>query len=213
MLEVDGLVKTFGRNRVLDDISVQFEQSKLHLIVGSNGAGKSTLLRCLLGLENHGGTVTWNDQPLTPERRLVAPVFDFAPAYPQLNGHQNIRVLAPDSANGPHEYLQEHRLRAKVSSYSHGERMRLALMMALNSSAPLLVLDEPSSGLDHAAMMQLLDDLTSMAGQRTVLVVDHNQELYAPMAATISAVGDGALTQSRCDHLPTDDEPPRRRGA
>lgn len=200
MLEIKNLVKAYGRNRVLDGVTAQFASERVHMLVGPNGAGKSTLLRCLLGLESYEGSVTWNGHPLTPGRHIAAPVFDTATVYPKLTGHQNLKVLSPQSVGGPHVYLTERRMRAKVSTYSHGERMRLALMMALNSTAPFLVLDEPSGGLDYTAVGQLVDDLTNMIGSRTVLIVDHNSELYSSMVATTNVLESGHLAQTSWSH-------------
>ncbi len=192
-LQIVGLSKSYGRRTVLTDLSASFAPNAVHFVMGRNGAGKSTLLRCIMGLERHGGAVTWQGERLRPEERTITPVFDTAPAYPRLTGRQNIAVLCPESAGGAARYLDDEKLGARVSTYSHGERMRLTLMMALNSSSPILLLDEPTNGLDRSAMVQLQEDLKRVKGERTVLLTGHNLEFYSDVVDTVSVIHDGML--------------------
>jgi ABC-type multidrug transport system ATPase subunit len=192
-LDITNLSKRYGRRTVLNGVSASFEPGAVHFVMGDNGAGKSTLLRCIMGLVPHTGSVTWEDLPLRPEARLVTPVFDTAPAYPRLTGHQNIAVLCPEGLQGPAFGLSPEKLRTRVSTYSHGERMRLALTMALNSTSPILLLDEPTNGLDRASMVDLHQVLNELKRNRTVVLTGHNLEFYSGVVDTVSVLRDGSL--------------------
>ncbi len=192
-LDITNLSKRYGRRTILHGVSASFEPNAVHFVMGENGAGKSTLLRCIMGIERHGGTVTWMNGPLRPQQRLVTPVFDTAPAYLRLTGHQNIAVLCPEGLAGPTFDLSPEKLRARVSTYSHGERMRLALTMAFNSTSPILLLDEPTNGLDRTSMIALHHVLSTLKQTRTVVLTGHNLEFYSGLVDTVSVIREGSL--------------------
>ena len=116
-----------------------------------------------------------------------------------LTGRQNVGVLARGADDGPHQYLATSLMDARVATYSHGQRKRLALMMAFNSPAEILVLDEPSLGLDAAGLRELVADLQRMAGERTVIVADHHVEWYREVALTATVVSHGGARQVDLD--------------
>ena len=88
-------------------------------------------------------------------------------------------------------YLPRAVLNRRVKGYSHGERTRLALMMALNSDSELVILDEPTNGLDRESMYQLREDIRSMAHQTTFLLTGHNLEFYADFADQVFVLTNG----------------------
>ncbi len=195
MLKLENVVKRFGSHTVLDDVTVDFPANSVNFLVGPNGAGKTTLIRCVLGLLGHGGRITWNGDLIDPSARLLCPVFDDAPVHPGLTGAQNIAVLAPGSADGPVSYLTPQVLNRRAKSYSHGERMRLALTMALNSGAELVILDEPTNGLDRESMDRLRSDLMQLRSTTTFLVTGHNLEFYEDVVDAIFVLKDGAVSR------------------
>lgn len=199
MLTINNLSREFGSTTVLDDVSATFNAGQVHVVIGANGAGKSTLFRCLLGLDDHKGHIQWRGRPLRAADGVIAAVFDRTPFYPRLTGRQNLRVLAPDADDGPHQYLATSLLGARVATYSHGQRKRLALMMVFNSPAEILVLDEPSLGLDAGGMREMVADLQRMAGERTVIVADHHVEWYRGVAHTATVVSQGGARQVDLD--------------
>lgn len=195
MLELVSIRKSYGAETVLDGVDAVFPRGSVSLLMGPNGVGKTTLVRCVLGLEPHGGEVRWNGAPLDPEARLVYPVFDDTPFHPGLTGAQNLRVLAEESVNGPLQYLEQRLLRRRVRHYSYGQRKRLALTAALNSSAELVLLDEPTNGLDVDAMQQLREDLDGLRERRTFLVTGHHLEFYEDLVDHVFVVDAGRLVE------------------
>jgi ABC-2 type transport system ATP-binding protein len=173
MLQLHSVSKSFGAKTVLDAVSAHLSTTGVTLLSGPNGAGKTTLIRCILGLETHTGRITWDGRALKPADRRCAPVFDDTPLHPKLTGHQNLVVLGGGRPLRSSAYLDRSALQQRVSSYSFGQRKRLALMLALSSDAPLVVLDEPWNGLDDEGIAQLRDDIAGMATTRGFLVTAH----------------------------------------
>lgn len=194
MLKVKNLTKRFGSKAILDAVSVEMPPRSVNFLMGPNGAGKTTLIRCVLGLHRYQGEITWDGNPLDPAERRVCPVFDDAPFHPGLTGWQNLKVLAPESVGGPTVYLSHDVLRRKVKGYSHGERMRLALMAALDSGAELVILDEPTNGLDRDTMQQFKADIRARTGTTTFVVTGHNLEFYDDVVDNLFVLKDGKVS-------------------
>jgi ABC-2 type transport system ATP-binding protein len=159
VIEINGLVKTFGRTRALDGLDLSVSRGEVHGFLGPNGAGKSTTIRVLLGLlRKDEGTVRLFDgdpwsQAAELHRRLAYVPGDVT-LWPQLTGGQVIDLLGRlrgglDEGRRA-ELVERFELdpTKKGRSYSKGNRQKVALVAALASDVDLLVLDEPTSGLD-----------------------------------------------------------------
>jgi ABC-type multidrug transport system ATPase subunit len=199
-LIVDNVSKSFGSTQVLDGVQATFPANSVSFLMGSNGAGKTTLARCILGLERYEGRISWNGAPVDPSARHLCPVFDDAPFHARLTGRQNLQVLVPESLDGPVVYLSPAVMRRRVAAYSHGQRMRLALMAALNSGSELLVLDEPLNGLDRHTMLSLREDLRRIATTATVIVTGHHLEFYDGLVDHVFVLRDGAIHRVQRAH-------------
>jgi ABC-type multidrug transport system ATPase subunit len=196
MLAIKDVTKRFGGTAVLDAVTVEMPARSVNFLMGPNGAGKTTLIRCILGLHRYRGSITWDGAPIDPAARRVCPVFDHAPFHAALTGMQNLKVLAPESVDGSSVYLSRDVLRRKVKGYSHGERMRLALTAALNSGAELVVLDEPTNGLDRDTMHQLKADIRARATTTTFIVTGHNLEFYDDVVDNLFVLKDGTVMRT-----------------
>lgn len=154
-----GLVKTFGRTQALDGLDLEVEKGEVHGFLGPNGAGKSTTIRVLLGLlRADAGTVQllggdpWKDA-VALHRRLAYVPGDVE-LWPNLTGGEAIDVFARlrstlDRARRD-ELCERFDLdpTKKARTYSKGNRQKVALISALASDVELLLLDEPTAGLD-----------------------------------------------------------------
>src|ERR1043165_3152811 len=158
-IEVADLVKSFGRTRALDGLSLHVRTGEVHGFLGPNGAGKTTTIRVLLGLMRHdGGRVRLLDgdpwaQATALHKRLAYVPGDVT-LWPNLTGGEVIDLLgrlrgglAPKRRA---TLLERFELdpRKKGRAYSKGNRQKVALVAALASDVELLILDEPTSGLD-----------------------------------------------------------------
>ena len=159
VISVRGLVKDFGRTRALDGLDLSVTQGEVHGFLGPNGAGKSTTIRILLGLlRPTAGTVRllggdpWADA--TALHRRLAYVPGEVNLWPQLTGGEVIDLLCRLGGGVDpvrrDEMLERFELdpTKKGTAYSRGNRQKVALVAALASDVELLVLDEPTTGLD-----------------------------------------------------------------
>jgi ABC-2 type transport system ATP-binding protein len=182
-----GLVKTYGEIVAVDGVDLTVAHGDVFGLLGPNGAGKTTLLRMLLGLirPTAGQAQLFGRDPLVDGAKALDGVAGFVEGprfYPYLSGRKNLRLLAdydePDSSSRIEEVLElvELRDRAKdrVGGYSHGMRQRLGIAAALLRRPQLLLLDEPTTGLDPAGMRDMRDLVRRLAGEQiTILLSSH----------------------------------------
>ncbi len=195
-IRVAGLSKKFGHIVAVDDVSFTVAYGRITGFLGPNGAGKTTTLRMILGLARpDAGSVTIAGQPyarLASPARTVGGLLDAA-AYPGRSGRDHLRVLAASAglpSGRPGQLLERVGLagaaRQRVGGYSLGMRQRLGLAAALLGDPAVLVLDEPTNGLDPQGIRWLRDLLRSLAADgRAVLVSSH---LLAEVAQTVDDV-------------------------
>jgi ABC-2 type transport system ATP-binding protein len=166
-LEVRGLVKRYGGLTAVAGVDVTIEVGDVYGYLGPNGAGKTTSLRMMLGLiRPTAGTVRlFGRDPWASVRALdgVAGFVEAPTFYPYLSGRRNLELLAAFDGNGAVERIDEalerveltDRAGDRVRGYSHGMRQRLGIAAALLRDPKLLLLDEPTTGLDPAGMRDM----------------------------------------------------------
>jgi ABC-2 type transport system ATP-binding protein len=186
-VEARGLVKRYGDIVAVDHVDLDVEPADVFGYLGPNGAGKTTSLRMLLGLirPTSGSARLFGRDPLVEGAKALAGVAGFVEGprfYPYLSGRRNLQLLAdyddPVSRSRIDEVLGlvELRDRAKdrVGGYSHGMRQRLGIAAALLRQPRLLLLDEPTTGLDPAGMRDMRDLVRRLAGEGiTILLSSH----------------------------------------
>ena len=191
MIEIRKLVKTFGHRVVLRGLDLTLAEGEFVTLLGANGAGKTTLLHIVASLSKPtAGDIYLNGFRLADEanqlRRFIGLVSHKTLLYNDLTAEQNLRFYArlydvPDMDARVETVLNQVGLWGRqhdpVRTYSRGMQQRLAIARAILHNPPILLLDEPDTGLDqHAADM--LSSLLSAVGtnQRTVLMTTHNLE-------------------------------------
>jgi ABC-2 type transport system ATP-binding protein len=186
-VETRGLIKRYGEIVAVDQVDLSVEPGDVYGYLGPNGAGKTTSLRIMLGLirPTAGSARLFGRDPLIDGARALAGVAGFVEAprfYPYLSGRRNLRLLAdyddPVSRSRIEEVLEavELRDRAKdrVGGYSHGMRQRLGIAAALLRQPRLLLLDEPTTGLDPAGMRDMRELVRRLAADGiTILLSSH----------------------------------------
>ena len=196
-IAISGLVKTYGKQNAVDNLTANIAKGRITGFLGPNGAGKSTALRCLVGLATPtSGSTTIFDKPyrdLDNPLSKVGTVLDSRGFHPALTGKQNLKVVAaaagiPDSRVD--EVLEMVELTdaadKKMKNYSLGMKQRLALAGAILGDPEILILDEPANGLDPAGIAWLRKFLRKLAeGGRTILVSSHQ---LAEMQNTVDDV-------------------------
>lgn len=207
-IDIRDLVKTFGRARALDGLTLQVPTGQVHGFLGPNGAGKSTTIRVLLGLiRADSGTARlldgdpWSQAP-DLHRRLAYVPGDVA-LWPSLTGGEAIDLLG--RARGgldprrKAELVERFELdvRKKGRSYSKGNRQKVALVAALASDAELLLLDEPTSGLDPLMERVFTDEIRAeRAKGRTVLLSSHILSEVERLCDAVSIIKAGRVVES-----------------
>jgi ABC-2 type transport system ATP-binding protein len=203
-----GLVKTFGPTRALDGLDLTVETGEVHGFLGPNGAGKSTTIRVLLGLlRADSGQVTmlggdpWHDA-VALHRRLAYVPGDVE-LWPNLTGGEAIDLLGRlrgglDKARRE-ELIERFDLdpTKKGRTYSKGNRQKVAIVAALATDAELLLLDEPTAGLDPLMEVVFQDVINQMKTEgRTVLLSSHILAQVEKLADRISIIRLGKIVQS-----------------
>ncbi|MFC4495859.1 ATP-binding cassette domain-containing protein [Streptomyces ovatisporus] len=207
-ISVSGLVKTFGRTRALDGLDLSVEKGEVHGFLGPNGAGKSTTIRVLLGLlRADAGTARllghdpWDDA-VSLHRRLAYVPGDVE-LWPGLTGGEAIDLLARlrggiDPARRD-ELIERFDLdpTKKGRTYSKGNRQKVAIVAALASDAELLLLDEPTAGLDPLMEVVFQDVIfQARAAGKTVLLSSHILAQVEKLCDRVSIIRLGKIVQS-----------------
>jgi len=208
VIDVVGLVKSFGRTKVLSELNLRVALGEVHGFLGPNGAGKTTTLRLLLGLlrADSGamrvlGGDPWLDA-VDLHRRLAYVPGDVA-LWPTLTGGEVIDLLGrlrggldPKRRASLIERFELDPT-MKGRAYSKGNRQKVALVAALASDVELLLLDEPTSGLDPLMEAQFRDYINEVRGDgRTVLLSSHILGEVEALCDRVSIIRDGAVVES-----------------
>jgi energy-coupling factor transport system ATP-binding protein len=207
MLELRGIhyQPATASRPVLTDVNLQLPVGSLGLVAGASGSGKTTLLEVISGLaEADGGNVLWNGERLNGRQRrwLSGLVFQFPERHflgltvgqelrlgqRRLGGEQLTQVLELVGLGGVP-------LQQRPEQLSGGQQRRLALAAQLLRNPRVLLLDEPTAGLDWTVRREVLDLLGVLMRERAVLVVTHEPELFSTLAERQWRLADGTLQQ------------------
>ncbi|OKI12801.1 hypothetical protein A6A07_18325 [Streptomyces sp. CB03911] len=206
-IEISSLTKRYGRTVGVERLDLTVAAGEVFGFLGPNGAGKTTTLRCLIGLlrPTEGRVRVLGLDPVTDHRRL-APALGYLPGelrlYPELTGQQTLRLLADlQGAPTPRRAelcerlaLPESVLGRTVQEYSRGMKQKLGLVQALQHDPALVVLDEPTEGLDPLVQETFFELLAeARAAGRTVLLSSHVLPEVQRTCGRVAIVRDGGL--------------------
>ena len=207
MIETRGLVRRFGLQLAVDDLTMLVPEAGVYGFLGPNGAGKTTAIRMLLGLiRPDAGEVRLFGLPLAANRRSlmrrVGALVEAPSLYPHLTGSENLEVTrrllgAPRGLIGQALDITKLRQDAhrRVQEYSFGMRQRLGLALALLNKPELLILDEPTNGLDPAGIHEMRDLIRRLPAERgvTVFLSSHLLSEVEQIASHIGIIHEGRL--------------------
>jgi ABC-2 type transport system ATP-binding protein len=204
-LETRGLMKRYGATTAVDDLSILVQPGRVTGFVGPNGAGKTTTMQLLLGLAGAdagealvaGRRYTTIDRPLT----VVGALVDAAAIHPSRSARNHLRWLA--QSNGIAAPRADHALELvglsaaagkRVRGFSLGMRQRLGVAAALLGDPPILILDEPTIGLDPEGIQWMRETLRALAAEgRTVFISSHLMSELEGTADQLIVIGQGRL--------------------
>jgi ABC-2 type transport system ATP-binding protein len=208
VLETEQLTKKYRRRVVVDRLSMKVERGDIFGFLGQNGAGKSTTIRIALGLVRPtSGRVRvlgydMSRQPLRALKRIGA-IIEAPAFYENFSGRQNLRMLAAMSGGAKRERIEmvleivglRERARDPVRVYSHGMRQRLGIAQALLPDPELIILDEPTDGLDPQGLCEirvLIRRLRDELGL-TVLLSSHLLHEVEQICNRLAIIDEGRL--------------------
>ncbi|XMA36218.1 ABC transporter ATP-binding protein [Streptomyces albogriseolus] len=204
-IDVQKLTKEYGTRRAVDDLTFTVRPGRVTGFLGPNGAGKSTTMRLVLGLDRPtSGTATLGGRPyatLHEPLRHVGALLDAQAAHGSRTARDHLRVLAASNrvpSRRVDEVMEETGIasvaRHRVRTYSLGMRQRLGIAAALLGDPEVVILDEPSNGLDPEGIIWIRGLLRGLAAEgRTVLVSSHLMNETASFADHLVVLGRGRL--------------------
>jgi len=182
-VDVEGVQKSFGGLRALDGVTMRIRPGEIYGLLGPNGAGKTTLIRAIVGLvapESGTVTVLGRRMPDVDQLRNIGYMTQQAALYPGLSVEENVQFFAAiyGAEGGVTEAMKlvklDERRKSVVATLSGGMRQRLSLACALVHKPKVLLLDEPTVGVDPQLRVELWEDFHRMAdGGTTIIVSSH----------------------------------------
>jgi len=184
ILQVYHLTKQFGKLTAVNDLSFQIESGKVYGLLGPNGSGKSTTLGMILNVVNKtAGEVKWFEDKLSPSQALkkIGAIIERPNFYPYMTARQNLELVCKIkeiSTENIDEKLQLvglfERKNDKFKTFSLGMKQRLAIASALLNNPELLILDEPTNGLDPKGIHEIRSIIAQIAQKgKTIILASH----------------------------------------
>jgi ABC-2 type transport system ATP-binding protein len=184
VLTVDGVTKFYGRIRALNNVSFEVPQGSVFGILGPNGSGKTTLLSIVLDvLKASNGKFLWFGHPGSPEqRRKIGSLLETPNFYHYLSAIDNLKVTQSISGRGNEQDILEvlkkvklyERRKSRFKTYSLGMKQRLAIAASLLGSPKVLVLDEPTNGLDPVGIAEIRELIVELKNSgHTIIMASH----------------------------------------
>ncbi|MEK9625389.1 MAG: ABC transporter ATP-binding protein [Gammaproteobacteria bacterium] len=221
ILSIQSLFKSFGGIPATDDVNLSVRKGGIHAIIGPNGAGKTTLIAQLSGqLKSDKGSIHFNGRNilgLSPAQRAragLARSFQITSVFLPMTLLENV-MLAVQGAQG-HSYRfwspaendsqlidcamealaivgLDDRADQRVANVSHGEQRQLEVAMALAMQPKMLLLDEPMAGMGKEETLKMVDILSRLAGDKTILMVEHDMDAVFSLADQLSVLVNGHI--------------------
>ena len=211
ILKCENLCKHFGKKQILDKVSLEVKQGDILGFIGPNGAGKTTTIKLILGLQRiDSGTVKINGYDIQKdfEKAIekVGTIVENPDLYMYLSGYDNLKLIANLYKNVDKKRIDEvvklvkleQRIKDKVSKYSLGMRQRLGIAQALLHKPNLLILDEPTNGLDPEGIKELRELIKNLAEKENMAIVisSHNLAELESFCNKVTIIKNGKVVET-----------------
>ncbi|MFN3208217.1 MAG: ABC transporter ATP-binding protein [Roseovarius sp.] len=210
LLKVRGLSKSFGGLQAVTEVDFDLPQGEVRALIGPNGAGKTTLVGMICGrIPPTSGTVSFDGQDITrlpAHKRILkgmAYTFQITSIFPRLPVRENVALAARRRLQGPAvesatlEALSRVGLEAQADeeagNLSYGHQRLLEIAMGLVQAPRLLILDEPTQGLSEGEIEAFKALIRALAGETTILLIEHNMKVVMETADTVSVLNFGEM--------------------
>lgn len=210
LLECQNLCKSFGKKQILKDVSFEIDEGDILAFIGPNGSGKTTTIKLILGLQNiDKGKVTINgfdvEKDFVKSIEKVGAIVENPDTYMYITGWQNLKLTANLYKDITDEKIKEivklveleERINDKVSKYSLGMRQRLGIARALINEPNVLILDEPTNGLDPEGIKDLRNLLKKLAKEGMgILISSHNLAELESFCNKVLIIDNGTIIET-----------------
>ncbi|MDM5329625.1 ABC transporter ATP-binding protein [Neobacillus sp. CF12] len=214
MITVTNLNQSFGKKLILESINIEINKHEICALVGRNGAGKSTFINSLLGLlPVKQGSIIINGVQVTKKnhdwKKAIAYLPEKFQLYPMLTGHENISFFAEAVGKTVDQERIESVLRSvslwddrevQVKKYSKGMLQRLGLAITLYQDSSILILDEPTSGIDPMGRKEILEVLKSLH-DKTILLSSHHLDEIRSVCTHVAYLNNGKMEKYTVDEF------------
>lgn len=206
VLEINHLTKRYGSITAVSDLSLTVPKGSVFGILGPNGSGKTTTLGTILGIiRPTAGSFSWFEGKYGPEERLkIGSLLETPNFYPYLNAVKNLEITAhikKCSTEGNYQLLElvnlAGRKNSTFSTYSFGMKQRLAIAAALVSDPEVLILDEPTNGLDPQGIAEVREIIQRIAAAgKTIIMASHILDEVEKVCSHVTIIKQGKLLAS-----------------
>ena len=211
VLKCESLNKKFGKKQILKNVSFAMQQGDILGFIGPNGAGKTTTIKLILGLQNiTEGKVSINgydiEKQFTKAIEKVGAIVENPDLYMYLSGYENLKLIANLYRGIETKRIDEvvklvkleNRIKDKVSKYSLGMRQRLGIAQAILHRPNLLILDEPTNGLDPEGIKEMRELLVDLAKKEkmAILISSHNLAELDNLCNKVCIIKNGEIIET-----------------
>ncbi len=210
LLKVRGLSKSFDGLQAVTDVDFDLPQGEVRALIGPNGAGKTTLVGMICGrISPTSGTVTFDGEDITrlpAHKRIMkgmAYTFQITSIFPRLPVQENVALAARrrlqgravgDATRGALRRVGlERQADEEAGNLSYGHQRLLEIAMGLVQAPRLLILDEPTQGLSEGEIDAFKALIRALAGETTILLIEHNMKVVMETADTVSVLNFGEM--------------------
>lgn len=210
IIKVDNVIKKFGSEIALNNVSIEFERGKIYGIVGRNGSGKTVLFKTIIGfLKPTSGRIIVDgreigrDTDFADHIGIIIETPGFLSAY---SGYKNLEYLASIKNIIGKKEIKESMERVgldpnskkKVGTYSLGMRQRLGIAQAIMENPDILILDEPMNGLDNQGVKEVREILLNLKEEgKSIILASHNKEDIEALCDEVYEMDHGKLTEKK----------------
>ncbi len=208
ILQTSRLTKTIGGKELVRDVDIHVKKGEIYGFLGPNGAGKTTVMKMIMNLwKPTMGSIELFGKPLTPQSyevmRRIGSIIEFPTFYEHMTGYENLRMHCEYMGFYQHGSVETAlemldltaAAKTPVKNYSLGMKERLGIARAILCKPELLILDEPTNGLDPAGMKQIRELLRMLSAEQgtTIVVSSHILSEIESMADTIGIIHQGRM--------------------
>lgn len=207
MIKIKNLTKIYDENKILDDISITFEEGKIYGIVGKNGSGKSVLLKTICGfIRPDKGEILFDNinivkkQTFPPE---TGAMFENSGFIPNISGLENLKLLASiNNIISEEEILKsvdivnlKEDINKKYYKYSLGMRKKLGICQAIMENQKYIILDEPFNGIDDESLKKIKIQLNKIKENKIIIISTHIKEDIEKLCDEVYKISNGKINK------------------